>query len=37
MLLAGQWTTQQLFMAAAVPAVVSAMTMIALRFVIRDS
>ena len=36
-LLAGQWTTQQLFMAAAVPAVVSAMTMIALRFVIRDS
>ena len=36
-LLAGQWTTQQLFMAAAVPAVVSAMTMIALRFVIRNS
>jgi len=35
-LLAGQWTTQQLFMAAAVPAVVSAMTMVALRFVMRE-
>lgn len=36
MLLASQWTTQQLFMAAAVPAVVSTIAMVALRFVMRD-
>lgn len=36
-LLARQWTTEQLFIAAAVPALVSTLAMIALRFVIRDS
>ena len=37
MLITNQWTTQQLFMAAAVPALISTVTMVALRFVIRDS
>ena len=36
LLLAGHWTTQQLFIAAAVPAVISTLTMAALKFVVRD-
>jgi AAHS family 4-hydroxybenzoate transporter-like MFS transporter len=37
MLIANHWTTQQLFMAASIPAVVATLTMIGLRFAIRDS
>jgi AAHS family 4-hydroxybenzoate transporter-like MFS transporter len=37
MLMANHWTTQQLFMAAALPALVSTITMLGLRIVTRDS
>jgi hypothetical protein len=36
MLMASHWTTQQLFMAAALPALISTITMVALRLVVRD-
>jgi AAHS family 4-hydroxybenzoate transporter-like MFS transporter len=37
MLMGNHWTTEHLFMAASLPALISTITMVALRFVIRDS